>query len=242
MPRRRPRARSSSSSARPARPRRPARRRSTRRCARRWPASPRRAPPPRWRERLGVPRRAGLRAGAAAQMKRQRAERGGRRAETLAAWWLRLKGWTILARRVRTPVGEVDLVARRGRIARLRRGQGARDARTRPASRSTTIACAGSPRPPRRSRRATPGPATTSASTPSSSSPAACRATSPMSGTDDSARAARAKRAPMSLSVAVQMDPLESDQHRGRFDLRDHARRAGARAPALSLCAPTTLS
>jgi putative endonuclease len=48
-------------------------------------------------------------------MTRQAAERGGRRAETIAAWWLRLKGWTILARRVRTPVGEVDLVARRGR-------------------------------------------------------------------------------------------------------------------------------
>jgi len=49
-------------------------------------------------------------------MSRQAAERGGRRAETLAAWWLRLRGWTILARRVRIPVGEVDLVARRGRI------------------------------------------------------------------------------------------------------------------------------
>ena len=48
-------------------------------------------------------------------MKRQRAERGGRRAESIAALWLRLKGWTILGRRVRTPVGEVDLVARRGR-------------------------------------------------------------------------------------------------------------------------------
>ncbi|MFL6857994.1 MAG: YraN family protein [Allosphingosinicella sp.] len=48
-------------------------------------------------------------------MSRRDAERGGRRAERLAAWWLRLKGWTILARRVRTPVGEVDLVARRGR-------------------------------------------------------------------------------------------------------------------------------
>ena len=48
-------------------------------------------------------------------MKRQRAERGGRRAETIAAWWLRLKGWAILARRLRTPVGEVDLIARRGR-------------------------------------------------------------------------------------------------------------------------------
>lgn len=48
-------------------------------------------------------------------MKRQRAERGGRRAERLAAWWLRLKGWRILAVRARTPVGEVDLIARRGR-------------------------------------------------------------------------------------------------------------------------------
>ena len=48
-------------------------------------------------------------------MKRQKAERGGRRAETLAAWWLRLKGWRIIAIRARTPVGEVDLVARRGR-------------------------------------------------------------------------------------------------------------------------------
>jgi putative endonuclease len=49
-------------------------------------------------------------------MKRQKAERGGRRAERLAAWWLRLKGWRILAMRARTPVGEVDLVARRGKV------------------------------------------------------------------------------------------------------------------------------
>lgn len=48
-------------------------------------------------------------------MKRQRAERSGRRAERLAALWLQLKGWKILGRRVRTPLGEVDLVARRGR-------------------------------------------------------------------------------------------------------------------------------
>ena len=48
-------------------------------------------------------------------MNRRRAELGGRRAERLAAWWLRLKGWRILAVRARTPVGEVDLVARRGR-------------------------------------------------------------------------------------------------------------------------------
>ena len=46
---------------------------------------------------------------------RQDSERSGRRAESLAAWWLRLKGWRILARRARTPLGEVDLIARRGR-------------------------------------------------------------------------------------------------------------------------------
>lgn len=46
-------------------------------------------------------------------MGRREAERRGRVAETIAAWWLRLRGWRILDRRVRTPVGEVDLVARR---------------------------------------------------------------------------------------------------------------------------------
>lgn len=48
-------------------------------------------------------------------MKRQRAESRGRRAETIAAIWLQLKGYRILGRRVRTPAGEVDLVARRGK-------------------------------------------------------------------------------------------------------------------------------
>jgi putative endonuclease len=48
-------------------------------------------------------------------MSRAAAEARGRRAETVAAWWLRLHGWRILAQRVRTPVGEVDLIARRGR-------------------------------------------------------------------------------------------------------------------------------
>jgi putative endonuclease len=48
-------------------------------------------------------------------LNRHIAEARGRRAETLAAWWLRLCGWQILARRARVPGGEVDLVARRGR-------------------------------------------------------------------------------------------------------------------------------
>lgn len=45
---------------------------------------------------------------------RQRAERRGRRGETLASWYLRFKGWRIVDRRVRNPRGEIDLVAKRG--------------------------------------------------------------------------------------------------------------------------------
>src|SRR5262249_16289751 len=51
----------------------------------------------------------------AADPRRRRAEMSGRRAETVAAWFLRLKFYRILARRYRTPAGEIDLVARRGR-------------------------------------------------------------------------------------------------------------------------------
>jgi len=49
-------------------------------------------------------------------MNRQQAEKRGRGAETLACWYLRVKGWQILARRAKVPGGEVDIVARRGRI------------------------------------------------------------------------------------------------------------------------------
>jgi putative endonuclease len=47
---------------------------------------------------------------------RQRHERAGRLAEAAAAWHLRLRGFRILARRFQAPVGEIDLVARRGRL------------------------------------------------------------------------------------------------------------------------------
>jgi putative endonuclease len=43
------------------------------------------------------------------------AHRAGLRAENLAALLLRLKGYSILARRLRTRAGEIDLIARRGR-------------------------------------------------------------------------------------------------------------------------------
>lgn len=48
-------------------------------------------------------------------MNREAAEKRGRGAETLACWYLRLRGWQILARRARVPGGEVDIVARRRR-------------------------------------------------------------------------------------------------------------------------------
>ena len=47
---------------------------------------------------------------------RRAAELSGRQGEARAAWFLRAKGWRILDTRVRTPAGEVDLVARRGRL------------------------------------------------------------------------------------------------------------------------------
>ena len=41
-------------------------------------------------------------------------ERAGRRGEAWAALFLQLKLYRVIARRVKTPVGEIDLIARRG--------------------------------------------------------------------------------------------------------------------------------
>jgi putative endonuclease len=49
-------------------------------------------------------------------MSRTLAEARGRRAERTARWWLRFKGYRILAVRARCARGEVDIVARRGRV------------------------------------------------------------------------------------------------------------------------------
>lgn len=51
-----------------------------------------------------------------AKRRRRRAERRGRLAEWAAEAMLRLKGYRILARRYKTPMGELDLIARRGRV------------------------------------------------------------------------------------------------------------------------------
>ena len=51
-----------------------------------------------------------------ARADRQRAYRAGHAGEDQACWLLRAKGFRILARRQRTPLGEIDIVARRGRL------------------------------------------------------------------------------------------------------------------------------
>lgn len=51
-----------------------------------------------------------MRAGA-----RQRAERRGRRGEWLAVALLVVTGWRVMGRRVKTPLGEIDIIARKGR-------------------------------------------------------------------------------------------------------------------------------
>ncbi|MEM6625782.1 MAG: YraN family protein [Pseudomonadota bacterium] len=51
-----------------------------------------------------------------ASQTRRRREREGRLAERVAALWLVLKGYQILALRARTPVGEVDVIAKKGRL------------------------------------------------------------------------------------------------------------------------------
>lgn len=50
---------------------------------------------------------------------RQAAERLGRRAERLAAFWLMLKGFRIIERRFKASGGEIDLAARRGNLVAL---------------------------------------------------------------------------------------------------------------------------
>jgi putative endonuclease len=47
---------------------------------------------------------------------RRIAQRRGRSAESLCLWLLRLKGWRIVARDLKLPVGEIDILARRGGV------------------------------------------------------------------------------------------------------------------------------
>ncbi|MHA1548018.1 MAG: YraN family protein [Alphaproteobacteria bacterium] len=79
--------------------------------------------------------------------RRRHAERGGRRAEAAAELLLRLKGYRILARRYRTPRGEIDLIARRGRViafveVKLRASTAAAAASITPTARTRIVAAA----------------------------------------------------------------------------------------------------
>ena len=47
---------------------------------------------------------------------RRGAEKRGRFAEEIAVWWLRLKGYSVLARRYKRPFGEIDIIAKRGAV------------------------------------------------------------------------------------------------------------------------------
>ncbi len=53
---------------------------------------------------------------AARRVRGGRARQEGRASEVVAAFWLMLTGWRILAFRLRTPQGEIDLLARRGAV------------------------------------------------------------------------------------------------------------------------------
>lgn len=49
------------------------------------------------------------------KQERQAREAEGRKAEAHVALWLKLRGWKILAQRFKTPDGEVDLIASKGK-------------------------------------------------------------------------------------------------------------------------------
>lgn len=47
---------------------------------------------------------------------KQLADRSGRRAENWAVWLLRAKAYSIVTRNYKRPMGEIDIIARRGRV------------------------------------------------------------------------------------------------------------------------------
>jgi len=53
---------------------------------------------------------------AARQLRGTKARKDGRASEWVAAFWLMAHGWRIIGFRLKTPQGEIDLLARRGRV------------------------------------------------------------------------------------------------------------------------------
>jgi putative endonuclease len=54
-----------------------------------------------------------------AKAARVTADKRGHRSEAFAALALQLKGWRIVARRYRTPLGEIDVIARRANLVAM---------------------------------------------------------------------------------------------------------------------------
>ena len=78
---------------------------------------------------------------------RRRRGRFGRLAESLCVWHLRARGFRVLARRYRAPVGEIDIIGRRGRLVAFIEVKARRSRRL--AGESLSPASAGeSPAPP----------------------------------------------------------------------------------------------
>ncbi|MDA0262052.1 MAG: YraN family protein [Proteobacteria bacterium] len=50
------------------------------------------------------------------RLPKQRAYRFGLHAEALSVWWLRLRGYRIVAQRYRNQHGEIDIIAQRGKV------------------------------------------------------------------------------------------------------------------------------
>ena len=90
----------------------------------------------------------------ASRRRRRRTWRLGKTAEARAVWMLRLKGYRIVARRYRTAVGEIDIVARRGSLLAMIEVK-ARD-RDIPVSMSASTRCSSGPGAGRRTSK-TPG-------------------------------------------------------------------------------------
>ena len=70
--------------------------------------------------------------------------------EDLAADWYRRHGYDVVARNWRCPIGEVDLIVRRGRLVVVVRGEGPAHRRLRPGGGGCRAAEAAAAAPPRR--------------------------------------------------------------------------------------------
>ena len=108
-----------------AKPRRRRRKRSMLHCGRRWPERRSRMPQPKSQRALDFSAVTSMLAPSSSSAKgvaimtietRRQANRLGHAAEWRAVWRLRLAGYSILARRYKTRLGEIDIVARRGGV------------------------------------------------------------------------------------------------------------------------------